>query len=116
MRGPGIRRGRCGDVSCKFEGARQGGTVVSFGRAFGPPPGIDPSQLTGSCTRVAGGSVFTYVTDPAELQQRAAAVVGGIRAGWLRMGDGTPFDLDRASDAHRAIEARGTKGKLYLMP
>lgn len=53
------------------------------------------------------------MTDPAGLQQRAAAVVGGIRAGGLRMGDGTPFDPDRAPTF---IEAGGTQGKLYLMP
>jgi hypothetical protein len=32
------------------------------------------------------------------------------------MSDGTAYPLDRASDAHRDIEGRGTKGKLYLTP
>jgi NADPH2:quinone reductase len=73
-------------------------------------------QLINPCTRIAGGSLFSYVADPTELQGRAAAVVDAIRAGWLRMGDGTAYDLDRVSDAHRAIEGRGTQGKLYLRP
>jgi hypothetical protein len=32
------------------------------------------------------------------------------------LSDGTAFDLDRVADAHRAIEGRGTHGKLYLTP
>lgn len=94
----------------------RGGTVVSFGSASGPPPAIDPRELIVPCTRLAAGSVFSYVADPAELQRRAAAVIGGIRAGWLRLEKGTAYDLGRAADAHRDIEGRGTKGKLYLTP
>jgi NADPH2:quinone reductase len=94
----------------------RGGTVVSCGTASGPPPAINPLELIPHCTRVAGGSVFSYTADPAELQRRAAAVIDAIRSGWLRVGDGTAYGLDRATDAHRAIEGRGTQGKLYLTP
>jgi NADPH:quinone reductase-like Zn-dependent oxidoreductase len=52
----------------------------------------------------------------AELQRRAAVVIEAMGAGWLRSSDGTVFDLDRVADAHRAIEGRGTHGKLYLTP
>jgi NADPH2:quinone reductase len=103
-------------LAATLKGLARGGTVVSFGSVSGPPPAIDPRELINPCTRVAGGSLFSYVADPAELQRRAAAVVDAIRAGWLRMGDGTVYDLDRASDAHRAIEGRGTQGKLHLTP
>jgi NADPH2:quinone reductase len=103
-------------LSATLKGLARGGTVVSFGSASGPPPAIDPRDLINPCTRVAGGSLFSYVADPAELQQRAAAVLDAIRTGWLRMSDGTAYPLDRASDAHRDIEGRGTKGKLYLTP
>jgi NADPH2:quinone reductase len=99
-----------------LKGLARGGTVVSYGSASGPPPAINPMELIGPCTRVAGGSVFTYVADPAELQRRAAEVVEGIRNGWLRLSEGTAFTLDHATDAHRAIEGRGTKGKLFLTP
>jgi NADPH2:quinone reductase len=66
--------------------------------------------------RLAGGSIFSYVTETGELQQRAAIVIEAIRAGWLRVSDGAAFELDRVADAHRAIEGRGTHGKLYLTP
>jgi NADPH:quinone reductase len=100
--------------AASLKGLARGGTVVLSGSTSGRPPAIDPTELISPCTRVAGGSLFSYVADPAELQRRAAAVVDAIRAGWLRMGDGTAYDLDRVSDAHRAIEGRGTQGKLYL--
>ena len=45
-----------------------------------------------------------------------AEVIEGIRAGWLRIDQGTAYPLDRAAEAHRDIEGRGTQGKLYLEP
>lgn len=103
-------------LAATLKGLARGGTVVSFGSASGPPPAIDPMQLINPCTQVAGGSLFSYIADPAELQRRAAEVVQAIRAGWLRVGEGTPYDLGRAADTHRDIEERGTRGKLYLTP
>ena len=73
-------------------------------------------MLTARATRLAGGSVFTYTRDPAELQRRAAVVLDAMRAGWLRAGEGTAYALDHVADAHRAIEERGVRGKLYLTP
>jgi hypothetical protein len=32
------------------------------------------------------------------------------------MSEGTAYTLDRASEAHRDLEGRGTNGKLYLTP
>lgn len=103
-------------LAASLKALARGGTVVAYGSASGPPPAIEPGQLIERCTRLAGGSVFSYVADSAELQRRAAAVIEAIRAGWLRAGDGTAYDLVRAADAHRDIEGRGTKGKLYLTP
>jgi NADPH:quinone reductase len=92
----------------------RGGTVVSFGRASGPAPAINPEQLREQCTRVAGGAIFTYVADSVELQRRAAEVIGAIQAGWLQPGDATVYDLSQAADAPRAIEGRVTHGKVCL--
>jgi NADPH2:quinone reductase len=66
--------------------------------------------------RIAGGSVFAYTAEPHELLRRSAEVVNGYTAGWLKVGDSTSYELDRASEAHQAIEGRHTKGKLYLTP
>lgn len=94
----------------------KGGTAVSYGSASGPAPAIDPRQLVPKCTRLAGAALFTYVADPSELQRRAAVVVEAIQSGWLRMGEGTAYALADVAEAHRAIEGRGTQGKLYLTP
>lgn len=103
-------------LAASLKGLARGGTVVSFGSSSGLPPAIDPRDLIVPCTRVAGGSLFSYVADGAELQRRAADVVEATYGSWLRMGEGTAFGLDRAPEAHRALEGRGTQGKLYLTP
>lgn len=93
-----------------------GGTVVAIGAASGPIPFINPTQLTQRGLRLAGGSVFSYIADPAELRKRSAEVIAAIQAGWLRLDEATPYPLDCAADAHRDIESRQSKGKLYLTP
>ncbi len=99
-----------------LKGLARGGTAVSIGSASGPPPAIRPEQLIENCTRLAGGSVFNYTADPAELLRRADAVLEGIRAGWLRTGEGKAYPLEAVAEAHRDIQGRSTKGKLYLKP
>ena len=94
----------------------RGGTVVAIGAASGPIPAINPTLLTQRGLRLAGGSVFAYVADPAELQKRASDVIAAVQAGWLRLDEATGYPLDRAADAHRDIENRRAKGKLYLIP
>lgn len=94
----------------------RGGTAVSYGSASGAPPAIDPRQLVPKCTRLAGAALFAYVREPAELQQRAAVVIDGIKAGWLNLGQGTAYALKDVAEAHRDIEGRKTQGKLYLVP
>ncbi|WP_405125000.1 quinone oxidoreductase family protein [Ralstonia pseudosolanacearum] len=94
----------------------RGGTVVAIGAASGPIPSITPTLLTQRGLRLAGGSVFSYIADPAELRRRSADVIAAIQAGWLKLDGATPYSLDRAADAHRDIESRQAKGKLYLDP
>ena len=92
----------------------KGGCLLWFGS--GPPPAIDPRQLVPKCLRIAGGALFAYIGDPAELQRRAGIVVDANRSGWLRLGEGTAYPLSKVADAHRDIEGRGTRGELYLTP
>lgn len=95
---------------------RRGGTVVAIGAASGPIPSIQPTLLTQKALRLTGGSVFTYVADPIELQQRSRQVIAAIDEGWLRLDDAKAYPLAEAVQAHRDIEQRHALGKLYLAP
>lgn len=44
-------------------------------------PAIEPTLLTPKELRLAGGSVFSYVADPAQLKARAAQVIEGVQGG-----------------------------------
>ncbi|WP_277039510.1 quinone oxidoreductase family protein [Caballeronia mineralivorans] len=92
------------------------GTAIAYGQASGVAPDVQIYPLILKGARVAGGSLFTYIQDPAEMQQRAAELICGIEEGWLSALPTTQFPLHDASSAHRAIESRSTQGKLALIP
>lgn len=98
------------------KGLARGGMAVVCGVSSGPAPAISPAELTHACTRIAAGSVFSYIVEPGEFQRRAASIVEGVEAGWLHMPEATAYPMAQAADAHRAIESRLTHGKLYLVP
>jgi len=98
------------------KGLARGGMAVCCGVSSGPAPAISPAELTKSCTRVAAGSVFSYIVEPGELQRRAGSIIEGIEAGWLRMPEASAYPMALAADAHRDLESRRTHGKLYLVP
>ena len=91
------------------------GMMVLFGQSSGPVPPIDPLILNRK------GSLFLtrpnlshYLLTPGELAARAADVLGGVADGSLNVHIGRRFPLDQAPDAHRALESRGTVGKVLL--
>lgn len=93
------------------------GYLVLFGQSSGAVPPIDPQVLNRK------GSLFLtrptlahYVVDRAELLWRAGDVFNWITAGELNVRIDRTFPLREAADAHRALEGRGTSGKLLLLP
>ena len=104
-----------------FEGSlkalRPRGLLALFGAASGPVPPFDLQRLNqaGSLlvTRPALGH---FVATRPELEERASAVLGAIAAGKLSVRIGARFPLAQAAEAHRALEGRGTTGKLLLIP
>ena len=91
------------------------GMMALFGQSSGPVDPIDPQILNQK------GSLFLtrptlahYVATPAELRWRAGEVLGWIRDGSLRLRIDRDLPLARAADAHRALEARETTGKVLL--
>lgn len=93
------------------------GTMVLYGQSSGPVGPIDPQILNQK------GSLFLtrpslghYVATGAELRERAAAVLGWVANGSLKVRIGSEFPLAAAADAHLALEGRRTTGKVLLIP
>ncbi|MBI4624863.1 MAG: quinone oxidoreductase [Verrucomicrobia bacterium] len=104
-----------------FEGSlnslRPRGMLVSFGNASGAVPAFAPLLLAQK-----GSLFFTrptlahYTQTPAELRARADDLFAWIAAGALAVRIGATFPLAAAAEAHRALEGRGTTGKVLLLP
>ena len=96
---------------------RPRGMMVLYGQASGPVPPFDPSILNpkGSLylTRPSMGH---YIATREELAWRAGEVLGWIAEGKLRLSIDRELPLERAADAHRALEGRETAGKVLLIP
>jgi NADPH2:quinone reductase len=96
---------------------RRRGTIVLFGQSSGPVPPIDLNLLN------AKGSIYVtrpglghYTATTDELEWRAGDVLKWIAAGKLKIRIDRTFPLKDAADAHRALEARQTAGKVLLIP
>ncbi len=92
------------------------GTAVSYGLASGPPNAVEIMPLVHKAARVAAGSIFAYISDPAEMLHRAEDVIRAIEEGWLSLGQAKTFSLQDAPAAHRLLESRMSIGKLALIP
>ena len=93
------------------------GMMVSFGQSSGPVGPIDPLMLSRK------GSLFLtrptlahYVPTRDELVARATEVFRWVEDGAIDVRIDRTVPLDRAVDAHRALESRQTSGKVLLKP
>jgi NADPH2:quinone reductase len=100
-----------------FDVLKPRGTMVLFGQSSGPVAPIDPQFLN------AKGSLFLtrpslghHVANREELLWRAGDVLGWVASGQLEVAIDRTFPLEDAPLAHRALESRGTSGKLLLIP
>jgi len=96
---------------------RPRGLLCLYGQSSGVVPPFDLNRLN------AMGSLFVtrpslahYTADRAELEERAGAVLGAIAANDLEVRIGAKFPLERAGEAHDALEGRHTTGKVLLLP
>jgi len=100
-----------------IDSLRPRGMFVSFGNASGPVPPFAPLLLAQK-----GSLFFTrptlahYTLDAAELRTRTDDLFGAVLSGSLRVRVGATFPLAAAAEAHRALEGRGTTGKVLLLP
>lgn len=92
------------------------GTMVLFGQASGPVPPFDPNILNGKgSVYLTRPSLFHYIVTREELTSRAGDVLGWIREGKLKLRIGLELPLREAAEAHRALEAGRTTGKVLLL-
>jgi NADPH2:quinone reductase len=96
---------------------RPRGVMALYGAASGPVGPLDLQRLN------AGGSLFVtrpslnhHIASREELLQRSGDVLGWIRDGKINLRVETTFPLEKAPDAHRALEGRKTTGKVLLIP
>jgi NADPH2:quinone reductase len=104
-----------------FEGSlaalRPRGLLALYGQSSGPVPPFDLGRLNAlGSLFVTRPSLAHYTADRAELEARAAAVLGAVAAGHLRVRIGARYPLAEAAEAHRALEGRRTTGKVLLLP
>ncbi len=96
---------------------RPRGMMVTFGNASGPVDPISPLELSANGSLyLTRPTLFHHVRTPAELQGRADDLFDWVDNGDLDVRIGARFALRDAADAHRALEARTTTGKVLLVP
>lgn len=93
------------------------GMLVLFGQSSGVVPPFNLSLLAqrGSLF-VTRPILFHYVADRARLAWRANEILSWVKEGSLKLRIDKTFPLAAAADAHRALEARQTAGKVLLIP
>ena len=93
------------------------GMLVLFGQSSGIVPPFNLSVLAqrGSLF-VTRPMLFHYVADRARLAWRANEILTWVKEGSLKLRIDKTFPLVAAADAHRALEARQTTGKVLLIP
>ena len=88
-----------------------GGRFVVFGRSSGSTTDTSGPEIAARHITVSGLADFATLGDITAL---AADALAAAAAGRLRPTIGQTFPLDRAADAHAAIESRTTRGKTLL--
>jgi len=93
------------------------GMLVLYGQSSGPVDPFDPQILSqrGSLY-LTRPTLAHYTATRGELLERAGEVLGDVADGSLVVRIGAEFPLDRAADAHRALEGRRTTGKVLILP
>lgn len=94
---------------------RPRGVMALFGMSSGPVPPFDVTVLnTKGSLFLTRPSLAHYVLTRDELQWRAGDVFAAIRSGAVKLRIDSTYPLDRAAEAHRALESRRTAGKVLL--
>ena len=94
-----------------FDLLGDGGRFCAFGMASGAFAEVSEEDAKARQIRVIRGGR----SSAEELRELARSALAEAAAGRLRAAIGQTFPLERAADAHAAIEQRGTVGKRLLL-
>lgn len=97
-----------------LDATRKRGTICIFGSSSGAAEPLSPNSLQVKSLTVCGGSLFNYCEPGKELQMRSQDVLAGIKHGWLKLRIEHILPLEKAAEAQRMLESRGTTGKVIL--
>lgn len=96
---------------------RTRGLMVSYGNASGAVPPVTLTELMrAGSLMVVRPTLAHYVATPAELARTAERLFDRIARGVVAPEIGQEFALVDAAAAHRALEARQTRGSTILLP
>ncbi|MEQ1574364.1 MAG: quinone oxidoreductase [Vicinamibacterales bacterium] len=94
---------------------RPRGLMALFGASSGPVPPFDLGVLnTKGSLFVTRPGLAHHLTSREELMWRAGDVLQAVASGTLRLRIDSTFPLAAAAEAHKALEARKTSGKVLL--
>jgi NADPH2:quinone reductase len=93
------------------------GMLALFGQSSGTVASFNPGLLAAKGSLfLTRPSLFHYVADRKSLEQRASEVLGAVASGQLKVRIERTYPLADVAEAHRALEARKTTGKVLLIP
>ncbi len=99
-----------------FKALGPAGRMILYGAASGRPDPIDPGMLVAGSWFLQRPTLGTYARTPDLLHARGRALLELIEGGKLEVRIGARYPLEQARQAHEALEARRTTGKLLLIP
>ncbi|MGQ0834386.1 MAG: quinone oxidoreductase family protein [Gammaproteobacteria bacterium] len=93
------------------------GMMVTYGNASGPPPPLNPLELSkrGSLF-LTRPTLFSYIAKRADLESAARELFAAVKSKAVRVRIGQRYALAEAAEAHRDLEARRTTGSTVLIP
>ncbi|MEV4176116.1 zinc-binding dehydrogenase [Nonomuraea sp. NPDC049709] len=97
-----------------FEVTARGGTFSVHGASSGSATTIDPAEAAGRGVTVIGLDQLFGLSEPDGARLRTERALAAATAGHIRPVIGRTFPLERAADAHAAMEARAVPGKTLL--
>lgn len=96
-----------------FEAAGRGSRFLAYGASAGGFADLDGDETARRGVTVIG--LFDLGADPHRTRRLTETVLAEAAAGRIRPVVGQTYPLERAADAHTAIEARSTVGKTLLL-